>query len=618
MEVLIDGKPTPLGGAKQRATLAFLLMNPNRVVATSKLLKALWTDDMPKSARKILQNAVWGLRSLLTTDREGSAAALVTQPPGYLLQLDPEKIDMHVFLRLAKQGRAALATDPEAASRLLREALTLWQGPPLADLVETGVSWPELTSLQNTRLDAMEDYFEAELARGRHQAAIDELELMVESEPLRERSCGQLMLALYRSGRQADALRVYGRVRAALVGELGLEPGRELQKLQSAILSHDPGLAAVAPAPTAPEPRAATTVRRHAGGTGVAMIKVQPTGTHRDHPLLDLVARVTGEEVERFGGRVTASIGSVSLALFDQDGTGETGELRAVRAAAAITGRLPDDDRHALTFQAAVSAGSASAGQSGVRPVGTVAVSRATLADCENLLAHVPDGEIWVSERVHRSTGSAVAYQRVTEAWVPAWRVLDADPFHRHGDLSCDRRGHELGLLTGLLDLVRVRDQPHLVTLVGAPDTGKSRLVADFERLIAENRTADLLRTPIPADVAGDGIRAVQSRIVDVHCGAELGRPLVILIDDLHRASDALLDRVDDLVDCRRDLPLLVIGTTRPSLLDRRPEWGLGKHNATTITLSPPRVGGLPGRTAACVGHDRRLVRPDQAVPCPA
>ncbi|MGW6395259.1 BTAD domain-containing putative transcriptional regulator [Streptomyces sp. NPDC055103] len=224
---------------RQRATLGFLLLQPNRVVATSQLLDALWpVDEAPVSARQILQNAVWGLRSVL------SSTALVTQAPGYVLRVDPQGIDLFRFYAQLKSGRAQLAAgSPHAAAQTLRGALDLWRGVPMADLVEAGISWPELTSLQAVRLDAMEDYFEAELASGRHHAVIGELKAMVESEVLRERSCAQLMLALYRCGRQADALNVYAHVRSALVDELGLEPSRELQNLQRGILAHDPALA---------------------------------------------------------------------------------------------------------------------------------------------------------------------------------------------------------------------------------------------------------------------------------------------------------------------------------------------------------------------------------------
>ncbi|WP_405810140.1 AAA family ATPase [Streptomyces sp. NBC_00210] len=167
----------------------------------------------------------------------------MTQAPGYKLSVDLNDIDLFRFQRQMDAGREELAAgEPEQAAQILRGALALWRGPVLADLVEAGINWPELSAAQNAQWDAMEDYFDAELACGRHLAVLSELEAMVESMALRERSSGQLMLALYRSGRQADALSVYSRVRTALVEELGLEPGRELQLLQQAILAHDPSL----------------------------------------------------------------------------------------------------------------------------------------------------------------------------------------------------------------------------------------------------------------------------------------------------------------------------------------------------------------------------------------
>ncbi|MFI9009850.1 BTAD domain-containing putative transcriptional regulator [Actinosynnema sp. NPDC053489] len=238
----MDGdRAVGLGGTRQRATLGFLLLHLNRVVATSQLLDALWADEAPVSARKILQNAIWGLRGALSSSgRTSESAALITQMPGYMLSADPSQVDLHGFHRLAEQGQSLLASrNFEEASRVLNEALGLWRGPALADLVETGLAWPELTVLQNLRLDVLEDYFEAELSCGRHHLVLGELERTVEARPLRERSCGQLMLALYRCGRQADALNLFTRVRSALVEELGLEPRRELQMLQHAILTHD-------------------------------------------------------------------------------------------------------------------------------------------------------------------------------------------------------------------------------------------------------------------------------------------------------------------------------------------------------------------------------------------
>lgn len=252
LEVISGGQPISLGGSKQRATLGYLLLHPNQTVPISKLLKALWSvEEAPMTARKILQNSIWSLRRKLVTGAE-APVALRTQPPGYSLDVALERVDLHLFHRWVREGRTRLeAGEPDAAATLLSDALELWRGPALADLTEVGLLWPELTTLQNMRLDVLEDVFEAQLACGRHYAVLGELESLVENEPLRERACGQLMRALYRCGRQSDALGVFSRLRAQLVEELGLEPSRELQQLQQAILTHDLALQLV-PAPGGP------------------------------------------------------------------------------------------------------------------------------------------------------------------------------------------------------------------------------------------------------------------------------------------------------------------------------------------------------------------------------
>ncbi|MFE2295586.1 BTAD domain-containing putative transcriptional regulator [Streptomyces sp. NPDC059452] len=267
LEAVAPDGPVTLGGTKQRATLGYLLLNANRVVATSELVEALWeAQDAPATARKILHNAIWGLRTILA-ERAGppahGAPELVTKAPGYLLRVSPDDVDLLVFRRWVAAGRAELAAPaPEEASRLLRKALDLWAGPLLADLAESGIAWPELDAARRDRLDVLEDFFEAELECGRHHAVLGELTMMAEAEPWRERACGQLMLALYRCGRQADALNVYERVRSSLVENLGLEPGHGLRTLQHAILTHDPALTprtTTPPHKTADHPHRTTT-----------------------------------------------------------------------------------------------------------------------------------------------------------------------------------------------------------------------------------------------------------------------------------------------------------------------------------------------------------------------
>ncbi|MFE3626301.1 BTAD domain-containing putative transcriptional regulator [Streptomyces goshikiensis] len=255
LEVTSGGRRLALGGFKQRAVLGLLLLRPNQVVATSELLGALWPDESrPMTARKIVQNAVSGLRTALSAQDTHAAGPhggahtgphfappeLITRAPGYLLRVDPAHLDMRRFEDKAAAGRAKLAEGgPVAAAELLREALAEWRGPALADLMEQGVDWPEVSGLRQLRLDAMEYRFEAELACGRHHTVLGELNSLAEAEPLRERLSGQLMLALYRCGRQAEALNVFSRVRRALVEDHGLEPSRDLQALQQRILHHD-------------------------------------------------------------------------------------------------------------------------------------------------------------------------------------------------------------------------------------------------------------------------------------------------------------------------------------------------------------------------------------------
>ncbi|MFD0395968.1 BTAD domain-containing putative transcriptional regulator [Streptomyces nogalater] len=258
MEVVHDGEQVRLGGSQRRAMLGFLLLQANRTVAASRLLNALWgEDEAPRTARKILQNAVYALRGVLACASDGSsgAARLLTRSPGYMLEVAPERIDLHLFQKWVAQAREKRAQGaPEEAAELLRDALALWRGPALADLVEVGFEWPELVAVQNSRLDVLEDYFDTQLALGRHHTVLAELETTVQAEPLRERLCGQLMLALYRCGRQADALSTYSRVRNLLVEDLGLVPGQPLQRLQQAILTQDPALS---PRHTGPGPVAA-------------------------------------------------------------------------------------------------------------------------------------------------------------------------------------------------------------------------------------------------------------------------------------------------------------------------------------------------------------------------
>ena len=255
LQVCEGGAPLSLGGERQRTLLAILLLDANQVVSGDRLREELWHGNPPDTALTALQGHVFELRKLLEPDHEHGSpyGVLRTERPGYVLRVQPDDLDLHRFKRLVDEGREALARkSPRVASRLLREALALWRGPPLADVSFESSLQQEIAALEELRLTALELRVEADLALGRHADLVGELQALISDQPLRERLRGQLMLALYRSGRQADALAAYREARDSLVEELGLEPGTELQDLERSILTHDPALE-LAPAAGQPE-----------------------------------------------------------------------------------------------------------------------------------------------------------------------------------------------------------------------------------------------------------------------------------------------------------------------------------------------------------------------------
>jgi DNA-binding SARP family transcriptional activator len=359
LEVVDDGRTVALGGSKQRALLAILLLRANEVVSRDRLIEDLWGERAPETASTALHGYVSQLRKALKPRRgEDEHQLLITRAPGYLLRVDPEQFDLRRFERLVREAKSELVEgDAQAASRALAEGLALWRGPPLAELGSAPFALVESLRLQELRVSTLEDRVEADLALGRHHDLVAELETLAAEHPFRERLRGQLMLALYRSGRQAEALRTYQQARRLLADELGLEPGQELKQLEQAILRQDPTLTPALPAKLATEaerslPPAAAAVPTREERKVVSVLfadlvdftaRAETLDPEDVRAIQDRYWAPVRAEIERHGGTVEKFAGDAVMALFGAPRTHEDDPERAVRAALAIRERARAD-----------------------------------------------------------------------------------------------------------------------------------------------------------------------------------------------------------------------------------------------------------------------------------
>src|SRR5574341_1611738 len=327
-----------LGSIKHRMLLAKLLLHANQVVSTDELIDTVWGERPPATVRQSLQNHVAALRKAIEPDsRSNQGRMLVTRDPGYLIEVAPEQIDVHRFEQLVEQGRRALADDqPIPAAGLLHRALGLWRGPALADVVAASdLDWPEIIGLEGQRVAATEACIEADLALGRHADLVGELKLLVRKHPLREQLHGHLMLALYRSGRQAEALAAYRTARHNLIDELGIEPSVSLQRLEQAILAQDAALELLAPVrpilrleEPAPADRAAAPPAPLPPSTERKLITVlfadvdEPASESVERDPEDVSTMLAAHlervraQVDRFGGTIEHAVGGTTMAVF--------------------------------------------------------------------------------------------------------------------------------------------------------------------------------------------------------------------------------------------------------------------------------------------------------------
>ena len=325
---------------KPCAVLAVLLMHANEVVATDRLIEDVWGAHPPANATKSLHVYVSQLRRSLGPD------VILTRPPGYVLRIEPGRLDLDRFERLRDEAARA---DPQTAADRLHEALALWRGSPFADFTYDAFAQTTIARLEEQRLGALEERIEADLQLGRHAEIVAEVATLAQEHPLRERIRGAQMLALYRCGRQAEALAAYQEARRALVDELGIEPGRALHELERRILMQDPALELALPdEPTAPpEPRPAPETAEHVDAAPdvrktvtVVAVEFATSSAGADGLDPEALRRVSGRAfgeakaaIERHGGTIEAVSGDAVTGVFGLPVVHEDDAVRGVRAA---------------------------------------------------------------------------------------------------------------------------------------------------------------------------------------------------------------------------------------------------------------------------------------------
>ena len=650
LELSLDGRAIEVAGAKQRALLAMLLLNANRIVSTDRLIDSLWEEQAPETAVKALQVRVSQLRKLLGPNR------LATRSPGYVLQVEEGELDLHEFEALLHQARDASPADAAVA---LSEALALWRGPPLADFAFDRFAQAEIARLEELRVEAVEERLEADLALGRHHALIAELEALVAQHPLRERMRRQLMLALYRSGRQAEALKAYQDARRTLVEELGIEPKRFLREIEQAILRQDPTLEVAvearpeddgpAPATVEPEPAWPSHERKLATILVADLDDSTEFGERDPERTRAELERFHGaivEEIARAGGTVEGFMGNAAMAVFGVPAAQEDHAERALHAALAIANRLGEPFSDSLRLGIGVHTGEVLAEQAlggGSFATGDSVSMAARLAEAAG------SGEILVGERTVAAARGAFEFGDTHAAdaigkgpHVASRSLLRALSMTRPRGIGgvgsvFVGRGEELELLRSIYGRVVRGREPHLVTIAGEVGVGKTSVTRRFSEWLAGESPQPLLRggrclpygrgiTYWPLAevlkehlgiIESDPPETVRERLGDrAILGLTLGldvaaglhpivarerlyeswielldelaaaRPTVVIVEDLHWAEEPLLDLIDRVL---RDVsgPLLLLTTARPELSGSRSTWGVGHRNATQIWLEP-------------------------------
>jgi class 3 adenylate cyclase/tetratricopeptide (TPR) repeat protein len=500
-----SGRRLPLGGARQQTVLASLVLRAGRTVPLQRLVDELW-EKPPETAAKTVQVYVSRLRSQL------EAGAIESRHGGYALMLDGDQLDLAQFEQISGEGREALAAgDCERAAQLLHDALALWRGPALSGLPSEMLR-REAERLEELRLQALEDRLEADLGRGRERDVVAELQPLVAEHPFRERLHALLMLALYRSGRQTEALDVYRETRRLLAEQLGLEPSENLRQLERRMLAHDPELEvrppeAMAPAKPTRPPEQPIRARRPATVVFADLVGSTGLGEQLDpesvHAVLDRYSRISTTVLERHGGTVEKFIGDAIVGIFGLTDVHEDDALRAVRAAVELrdaAAELGEELKRTRGIDFAVKLGV----NSGDVFVGTGSQRGAfATGDPINVAARLEQmadaHEILVGERTYRLVQAHVRAEELEPlvvkgrtAEVHAWRLLEltaeeqvpvrpATPFVG--------RERELDELRAALARTHEDHVCRLFTVVGPAGIGKTRLAREFLGELSDSAT---------------------------------------------------------------------------------------------------------------------------------
>ena len=650
LEVDVDGRILDVRRQKQRALLALLALRAGEVVPTDRLVDELWGDEPPKAAVGSLQNFVSELRKML------GAEVLVTRSPGYLLDIPRDAVDVHRFERIVREA-AREASEQRAAS--LREALGLWRGPALADVQLEDAMVAEAARLEESRVAAWEDRLEAELELGRQSQVIGELESLVAKHPLRERPVGLLMLALYRGGRQADALDAYRRSRERLVEELGIDPSPELQRLEQAILRHDKELD-LPEAPRKRVPASEPDRRKTVTILFADLVDSTELGARLDpevlRRVLDRYFELVRAAIERHGGVVEKFIGDAAMAVFGIPAVHEDDALRAVRAACELREALAEPSEtltgaHGIPLQVRVGVNTGEvlvrAADSGESFATGAAVNIAARLE----QAAIP-GEILIGEATYRLVQHAVESEPVDP--VDLGGALGRASVFRVGGVgeaapplgraALVGREDELAWLQAAFAGVQAERRSRVVTVLGEPGVGKSRLAREFAASAGELPLvgrcvsygdgatflplAQIVRKALPerpraailALLEGDDQASlVAERVTHLtepaDGAASTGevfwavrrflealareRPVLVLLEDIHWAEPTLLDLIEYLDSWPAEAALLVACLARGELLEERPGWGSRNGILALEPLAEKQAGTLVEEVAA-------------------